>query len=345
MILLKPALRTAVKCSLFAWFFGTSFTVKAGEGDGDKKNAAKKDSAYVNDKGFKSLFVNNRYDAGKSFTAQLNPRVVNFVNEYIQKFGKSLTKMQEWGRPYFDLYDAILPQYNIPRELKYLSVIESYLKSGIRSHCGAVGPWQIMPREARHFGLKVTKKVDERKDFAKSTHAAGKLLKELYAQFGDWLLVVAAYNVGAGRVKYAMKKSGSKEFWDLQEYLPTETRNHVKKFIATHFLMEGGAGLTTMTASEAQVHEAGLKIAESLSDTELIGVESTDVSGKYRSAIVAKALGMEAAAFNRYNPGFDVALEEGKTYTLRLPLDKMMIFKEKKQSILRESFQYLLAEK
>jgi membrane-bound lytic murein transglycosylase D len=74
--------------------------------------------------------------------------------------------------------------------------------------------------------------VDERKDFAKSTGGCALLMKELYAKFGDWLLVVAAYNAGAGGVRKAIRKSGSRDFWALQDYLPQETRNHVKKFIA-----------------------------------------------------------------------------------------------------------------
>jgi membrane-bound lytic murein transglycosylase D len=338
-----PVTGVTGKIVLLALFALLQLKSIAGDGDGDKKNTIKKDSAYVNDKGFKSLFINSNYDATMPFAAQLNPKVVSFVEDYIQRYGKSLQKMQDWGRPYFDLYDAILPLNNIPKELKYLSVIESYLKSGIRSRAGAVGPWQIMPTEARRLGLIVTKKLDERKDFAKSTYAAGKMLKELYAEFNDWLLVVAAYNAGPGRIRQAIRKSGSREFWDLQQFLPLETRNHVKKFIATHFLMEGGAGLVTMTASETAVHKANMEVAGTLTETEKIGMETLPVSGRYKSGVMAKQLQMDAAAFNKYNPGFDVALAEGKEYTLRLPLDKMLLFKEKKQVIVQESVQQLLA--
>lgn len=80
-------------------------------------------------------------------------------------------------------------------------------------------------------------------DYYKSTHVAAKLMKELYAYFGDWLLVVAAYNRGSGRVRQAIRKAGSKDFWELQYYLPEEKGNHVKKFIGTHFIFEGSGGL------------------------------------------------------------------------------------------------------
>ena len=101
------------------------------------------------------------------------------------------------------------------------------------------------------MGLKVNQYRDERTDYHKSTTAAAKYLKELFSIYGDWLLVIAAYNGGVGNVNSAIRKSHSRNFWDLQYYLPTESRNHVKKFIATHYIMEGDGGITTITKDEA----------------------------------------------------------------------------------------------
>ncbi len=84
---------------------------------------------------------------------------------------------------------------------------------------------------------------DERTDYYKSTHAAAKYLRDLYTEFGDWLLVIAAYNGGPGNVYSAIRKSGSRNFWDLQYYLPAESRTHVKKFIGTHYVFEGQEAL------------------------------------------------------------------------------------------------------
>src|ERR1700694_2026039 len=152
------------------------------------------DSTQANDKsGFKSLFSNNRFEASQPYEAQLNPRAVSFVQEYIRKQGEELDRMKSWGKPYFDLYDNILAAYGVPKEMKYLSVIESHLSSGLVSWAGAVGPWQLMLDEAKRFGLR-TGRVDDRMDFYKSTTVAARLMKELYGKFGDWLLVVAAYN-------------------------------------------------------------------------------------------------------------------------------------------------------
>lgn len=191
---------------------------------------------------------------------ELNPQAEAFVEEYTIKQGEELERMKTWAKPHFELYDSILTSYGVPKQMKYLSVIESHLVPGLVSWAGAVGPWQIMPDEAKRFGLRRSGSVDERRDFAKSTVAAAILMKELYVKFGDWLLVVAAYNAGAGGVRKAIRKAGSRDFWALQNFLPAETRNHVKKFIATHYIFEGGGGTTTMTAAEIQAKKNELSL-------------------------------------------------------------------------------------
>jgi membrane-bound lytic murein transglycosylase D len=104
------------------------------------------------------------------------------------------------------------------------------------------------------MGLKVNGNYDERTSTYKSTAAAAKYLKMLDKMFGDWLLVIAAYNSGPGPVLKAIKRSGSRNFWRLQHLLPLETRNHVKRFIAVHYYFEGGAGVTTQTKAELEQH-------------------------------------------------------------------------------------------
>ena len=181
---------------------------------------------------------------------RLNPLALSFVTSYMSK-NKSIIDLKGWGLPYFNLMDRILEKHGLPIELKYLAVIESKLKSKAVSGAGAAGPWQLMPITARDLGLKVNKSRDERLDYTKSTHAAAKYLKYLYGEFQDWLLVIAAYNGGPGYVYNAIKKSKSRNFWELQYLLPAETRNHVKKFISTHYIFEGQGGITTLTKAEA----------------------------------------------------------------------------------------------
>lgn len=311
--------------------------------EADYRDVSTVDTAFDGKSGFKNLFSTNHFDASRPYAAQLNPRAVSFVQEYIRKQGKELEKMKFWGKPYFDLYDNVLALYGIPKEMKYLSVIESHLNSGLVSWAGAVGPWQLMDYEARRFGLQ-TRGVEERTDYYKSTHVAAKLMKELYGDFGDWLLVVAAYNGGPGRVRQAMRKSGSRDFWDLQYYLPEETRNHVKKFIATHYVFEGSGGWTTMTANETQVQKALATQPQEvvLSADDLANTAVLEIGGRYNSVIIANALLMDIARFNKWNPGFDKTLAEGKKYPLRLPKEAVPVFEARKNSILMESVRALL---
>ncbi|MES2004593.1 MAG: lytic transglycosylase domain-containing protein [Bacteroidota bacterium] len=301
------------------------------------------DSVVSDKSGFKSLFSNNTFDASRPYAAQLNPRAVSFVQEYIRKQGKELERMKSWGKPYFDLYDNVLGLYGVPREMKYLSVIESHLSSGLVSWAGAVGPWQLMDYEAKRFGLR-TGSTDDRMDYYKSTHVAARLMKELYGEFGDWLLVVAAYNGGAGRVRQAIRKAGSKDFWDLQYYLPEETRNHVKKFIGTHYIFEGSGGWTTMTANETIAQKAlSAKPQEViLSADELASTTVLEISGRYNSVVVCNGLAMDIVRFNKWNPGFDKALAEGKKYPMRLNKETAAMFEARKNSLLMESVRALL---
>ncbi len=276
---------------------------------------------------------------------RLNPRAVSFVKDYMEDYGPSMEKMKDWGRPYFNMMDGILVSHNLPKELKYLAVIESKLKTTAVSWAGAVGPWQFMPATARNMGLVVNRKVDERTNYIKSTHAAAKYLNVLYKEFGDWLLVIAAYNGGPGNVYKAIRKSGSRNFWDLQYHLPAESRNHVKKFIGTHYIFEGQGGLTTLTKQEtASQYGINLYTANrKITSEELTQAKTQKVSGKYNSLVIAKYLIMDINEFNRYNPDFDkVMASTENTYEMKLPADKMELFNANKYQILQECIQLLL---
>ncbi|RYY57662.1 MAG: lytic transglycosylase domain-containing protein [Chitinophagaceae bacterium] len=284
--------------------------------------------------GFRDLFVNGSADATEIL--ELNPMAITFVEDYMGKFQKSMDELKNWGRPYFDMMDGILEANELPKELKYLAVIESNLKSGARSWAGAVGPWQFMPATARNMGLVVNRKVDERRDLAKSTKAACKYLNSLFTIYGDWLLVIAAYNSGPGTVNSAIRRSGTRDFWTLQNYLPLESRNHVKKFIATHYMLEGNGGITTLTRAEAADFVAR-------TDSAMANATKTaSISGRYNSGVIVKHLEMTAIDFNRINPQFDKQIGINGKYELRLPAEKMTIFQTKKFDILAESVYLLL---
>lgn len=294
--------------------------------------------------GFKDLFVDKPEEEGLS-QVQLNARAISFVDDYMLKHKKGLEKLKGWGRPYFDMIDAVLNYHGLPRELKYLAVIESYLKTYAVSWAGAVGPWQFMPETGRRMGLKVNTYTDERTDYYKSTHAAAKYLSELYTIYNDWLLVIAAYNGGPGNVDAAIRKSKSKNFWDLQHYLPAESRDHVKKFIATHYIMEGDGGITTLTKDETDALKKASNInpaEKNLTALEMTKSKVQPISGRYNSLVIVKQITFPINEFNRYNPDFDKLITHNGKYELRLPADKMDVFMAKRYEILNESLQIML---
>ncbi len=185
---------------------------------------------------------------------KLRKEAQKFADSYLAKNAQLLQRIKEKNPGYFRIMDTVFRKYALPMELKHLAIVESELNPRARSRVGAVGPWQFMPATARILKLKVSGRTDERTNFYKSTVAAAKYLRDLHAIFGDWLLVIAAYNSGPGPVFKAIKKSGSRNFWKLQHFLPEETRGHVKKYISTHYFYEGKGGVTTLTKYEADMH-------------------------------------------------------------------------------------------
>jgi membrane-bound lytic murein transglycosylase D len=167
-----------------------------------------------------------------------NSYVQGFVNYFTIRNRKYSRRILERENVYFPLFEKYLAQYNLPPELKYLAVVESALNPRAVSWAKAVGLWQFMSPTAGDFKLQITPFIDERMDPEKSTVAACKFLKQLYRIFGDWELVMAAYNCGPGNVKKAIARSGGKKsFWEIFPYLPKETRSYVPSFTAIVYTM------------------------------------------------------------------------------------------------------------
>ncbi|MFM7645711.1 MAG: lytic transglycosylase domain-containing protein [Sphingomonadales bacterium] len=322
-----------VRAALLLWLY-TPYTLLAQSADFST------DSASLPPRGFTQLFENVP-KADKTAT-RLHPMAVGFVESYMERHGGGLRKMREWGRPYFDMMDQVLTQYGLPSQLKYLAVIESGLKSTVVSWAGAVGPWQFMPATARRYGLTVNHSIDQRTDYLKSTHAAAQYLRDLYGEFQDWLLVIAAYNSGEGRVRQAIRQSGHTDFWKLQYQLPTETMNHVKKFIATHYVFEEDGSETTLTKTERQQKET--ETGPSLSEEEKKQTTTLLISGRYKKEAILKYTETDRLEFIRLNPNFDEQLSLQGNYLLRLSPACMQVFMEKKSVIAAESLQLLLQD-
>ncbi len=267
--------------------------------------------------------------------ADLHPLAVGYIHQFQSNHQSRLGKNLEEWMPKFRLIERILTEYGIPAELKYLCIIESDLRSGAISRKGATGPWQFMPETARAMGLRVGGGTDERYDLFKSTHAAARMLDRMYTEFGDWLLVIAAYNAGPGKVSSAMRRANTRDFWKLQYMLPLETRNHVKKFMAVRHVMD--EVLTPESVRAGYMAEA----KQQIDSAGLAGTKTMMISGKFHSVIIAKNLAMDISLFNALNPEFDMKVGT-QGYLLRLPATHMEQFNALRIQILAESVHFLL---
>ncbi|RZK62885.1 MAG: LysM peptidoglycan-binding domain-containing protein [Hymenobacter sp.] len=168
---------------------------------------------------------------------QFNNAVMAYVRLFTERQRGYTQRVLERRDFYFPIFEKYLAKYNLPDELKYLSVVESALIPTAKSAVGAAGLWQFMPPTASDMHLKRDEWVDERMHPEKSTEAACKYLRDLYRMFHDWELVLAAYNWGAGNVQRVIRKTGKRSFWEMYPHMPAETRNYVPTFTAIMYAM------------------------------------------------------------------------------------------------------------
>ena len=221
---------------------------------------------------------------------QCNAAVLAYVRLFTERQRNYTQHVLEREQFYFPTFEKYLAQYNLPQELKYLSVVESALIPTAKSPVGALGLWQFMPGTGSDMRLKRDEWVDERMHPEKSTEAACKYLRDLYRQFHDWELVLAAYNWGSGNVQRAIKRTGKRNFWDLYPHLPAETRNYVPTFTAIMYAMK--------YAPEHNLHDPTLRYQsfETLDTLSLRG-QALDLRR------LSRALGYaDSLTLGRYNP-------------------------------------------
>lgn len=187
-----------------------------------------------------SIYAKRIDELNRNTTIELvyNKHVKSFIDVYaVQKRSKT-ERILGLSDVYFPLFEQTLDKYHMPLELKYLAVVESALNPTAGSWAGAKGLWQFMYATGKMYGLNVTTLVDDRYDPLKATDAACRHLRDLYNQFGDWFLALAAYNSGAGNVNKAIRRAGGiKNYWAIWPYLPRETRGYVPAFIAVNYVM------------------------------------------------------------------------------------------------------------
>ena len=248
-----------------------------------------------------------------------NNIVKRYIEVYTVKKRKSVEVMLGLSEHYFPIFDDIFDYYDVPNELKYMSIIESALNPRAYSRARAVGLWQFMYGTGRIYGLEINSLVDERRDPIKSTHAAAKFIKN-HDIYGDWLLAIAAYNCGPGNVNKAIRRSGGKKnFWEIYYYLPRETRGHVPAFIAA-----------TYTMNYYKEHNLYPKEVELpiYSDTIM-------VNKKLHLEQVSKVLDIPIKQLRDLNPQYryDIVPGNSKPYALSLPGDKSLAFIDLQDSI------------
>ena len=167
-----------------------------------------------------------------------NDIVQKFIDRYTGRLRHSVSYMLGASNFYTPIFEEALEAYGLPLELKYLPVIESALNPQATSRVGAAGLWQFMVATGKQYGLEVNSLVDERRDPVKSSYAAAQYLRDLYKIFGDWSLVIAAYNCGPENINKAIHRAnGEADYWKIYPYLPRETRGYVPAFIAANYVM------------------------------------------------------------------------------------------------------------
>lgn len=281
------------------------------------------------------------------YYGNMNTYMIDYVKKYMTNFGGRLNTVSGRGRSgTFESIDRVLKSHSIPKELKYLAVIESALNKNAKSPVGAVGYWQFMESTAKLMGLTVNGRRDERTDLIKSTHAAAKYLSYLYDQLDDWLLVVAAYNSGPRPVINAMKRTGKDDFWSIKSYLPKETQNHVLAFVATatimerlnHFLLPGmpsnfdWTSLNVTSAGLAKTKKPANPLLSKFTEDEVKRMAIIRIKVPLDLEVVSNMLSIDRRQLGKWNYDYFDYLETYKTgnlYNFRIPKDKLDIFLEK----------------
>jgi membrane-bound lytic murein transglycosylase D len=256
-----------------------------------------------------------KLDAESPFDLIYNNAVRSYIEMYAVRKRATVSRMLGLSKMYFPMIEEILDRKKIPLELKYLAIVESALNPNARSRAGAMGLWQFMYGTGKMMGLKTSSYVDERCDPIKSTEAACDYIQFLYDMFGDYQMVLAAYNGGPGTVSKAIRRSGGKStYWEIRPYLPKETQGYVPAFIAVNYVMTHW--------EEHNLFAAVPKITYA-------DVDTVNIKQELSFPQIAKILNMSIEEIRFLNPCFKrgtVPHSEDNCYALCLPTEKIGSF-------------------
>jgi len=269
-----------------------------------------------------TVYSRRLYNMPTEMELSYNQVVRQYIDMYANRRRDMVGYMLTIGNYYFPMFEEALDKHGLPLELKYLPVIESALNPVAVSRAGATGLWQFMLRTGKGYGLQINSLVDERRDPHKSTEAAARYLKDLYAIYGDWNLVIAAYNCGPGNVNKAIARSGGKhDYWQIYYNLPRETRGYVPAFIAANYIM-----------NFYDKHN----ICPIESFQEMTALDTIHVNNQVHFNQIAEVLDIPLGDIRRWNPQFKKDRVPGnyQRYTLILPTNKVYAFLEKEEEIM-----------
>ena len=302
---------------------------------GEKKHlssyveAAKKASTQPID----TLYKQRIHDMASPMHLPYNSIVRSYIDQYVNNRWSGFGKVLGLTKYYFPIIEEELMAAGLPLELRYLPIIESNLSARAVSRAGAAGLWQFMPSTGKGYNMEINSLVDERCDIIKSTRAACKLLAQLYKTYGDWALAIAAYNCGPGRVNRALANSGvsledaGRLFWDIYEYLPTETRGYVPRYMgATYaFAYHRAHGITIPTPPMP------------------IAVDTVMINRPLHLEQVSSTLGIDIEVLKMLNPEYTLQIIPAttKSYPLTLPVEYFTEFDRQRDSIFAKDSLYL----
>jgi membrane-bound lytic murein transglycosylase D len=269
-----------------------------------------------------SVYISRLQSLDSFIPLPYNDLVKKLINFYLNKRRGQVSIMMGLTSYYFPLFEEVLAKYDLPTELKYLPIIESALNPKIVSRAGASGLWQFMYGTAKMYGLEINSYIDERNDPIKSTDAAARYLRDLYAIYGDWHVVIAAYNCGPGNVNKAVQRSGGRQnYWEIYSKLPRETRGYIPIFIAANYVMN--------YSQEHNIYSLQPSF-KMLSDTIVL-------TSYLNFEQIAANLNIPIQEIRQLNPQYKrdiVPAKPDKPYVLKLPIDQVSPFINSQSQIL-----------
>ena len=274
---------------------------------------------------FRSSVTDKEYlqrlaDMNSFITLPFNETVRNYIILYSEKMPTKMSSMLALSQYYFPIFEEIFDRYGLPKELKYMAVIESAFNPVAVSRAGAKGMWQFMYNTAKMYGLTINSFVDERLDPVKSADAAARYMRDAYRIFGDWNLAISSYNCGSGNVNKAMRRSGSREFWPVYNYLPRETRGYVPAFVGAMYAF-------------TYYREHGL-VPET--DSMPVQVDTFHIRRMLHFQQVSALTGVSVEMLKKLNPQYVHYIVPGtakEEYVLRLPYQYTSKFIENEDSV------------